>query len=111
PKTVDGGRDGIVCYNIGIDNTEISLPCILEAKCYATINAVGVRETSRLISRLITSVFGVLDTTSSIGNQAYKEIISDNHKVLIISAGDIIKILKNTYMTDLELLENYLSDF
>src|SRR5699024_12517177 len=29
PKTVDGGRDGIGFYNIGIDNTEISLPCIL----------------------------------------------------------------------------------
>jgi len=111
PKTVDGGRDGIGFYNIGIDNTEISLPCILEAKCYATSNSVGVRDTSRLISRLKTTDFGVLVTTSYIGNQAYKEIISDKHKVLIISGGDIIKILKNTYITDLELLENYLSDF
>ncbi|MCP1762460.1 O-acetyl-ADP-ribose deacetylase (regulator of RNase III) [Bradyrhizobium japonicum] len=37
---------------------------MLEAKCYGSGNSVGVREMSRLISRLRHRQFGVLVTTS-----------------------------------------------
>ena len=51
----------------------------LEAKCYAPGHGVGVRETSRLISRLRYRQFGVLVTTSHLDSQAYQEIREDGH--------------------------------
>ena len=65
----------------------------MEAKCYDFSNGVGVRETSRLISRLRYRQFGVIVTTSYLSEQAYKEIIEDNHPILVISAIDIANIL------------------
>jgi hypothetical protein len=65
----------------------------LEAKYYQPDHGVGVRETSRLISRLRHRQFGVLVTTSYVGEQAYKEIKQDGHPVLVLSGGDIVEIL------------------
>ena len=56
-------------------------------------NSVGVRETSRLISRLRHRQFGVLITTSFVHDQAYKEIKEDDHPILIVSASDIVDVL------------------
>jgi Restriction endonuclease len=47
----DGGRDGIGKLNIGRGPSAL-LDFALEAKCYGEGNSVGVREMSRLISRL-----------------------------------------------------------
>ena len=66
----------------------------LEAKCYAADNGVGVRELSRLISRLRHRQFGVLVTTSYLAPQAYAELRQDDHPVVVISARDIVDILK-----------------
>jgi restriction endonuclease Mrr len=54
---------------------------------------VGVRETSRLISRLRHREFGVLVTTSALDKQAYEEVRSDQHPIIVISGRDIAEIL------------------
>jgi Restriction endonuclease len=45
-------------------------------------SGVGVKELSRLISRLRHRQFGILVTTSYLGHQAYEELRSDRHPVL-----------------------------
>ena len=60
----DGGRDATGLYRIGKDAGSIDVEFALEAKCYAPSTAVGVRDTSRLISRLRHRQFGILVTTS-----------------------------------------------
>jgi len=90
----DGGRDAIGHYQIGVDSSSISVEFSIEAKCYSEDNSVGVRELSRLISRLRHRQFGVLVTTSWVHSQAYAEIQDDRHPIIIISGADIIAILK-----------------
>lgn len=90
--TRDGGRDAIGLYRIGHGDSAISVDFALEAKCYNLNNAVGVKEISRLISRLRHRQFGVLVTTSFLHSQAYREIKEDAHPVVIISARDIVDI-------------------
>jgi hypothetical protein len=98
---VDGGRDAIGKYRIGMGENSIDVEFALEAKCYGLKNAVGVKETSRLISRLRHRQFGIFVTTSYVHRQAYKEIKEDRHPVIIISASDIVKILKRAgYSTE-----------
>jgi len=71
----------------------------LEAKCYSPglngepCNTVGVRDVSRLISRLRHRQFGVLVTTSMVARQAYEEVREDRHPIIFLSGGDIVEIL------------------
>lgn len=93
----DGGRDAVGHYRIsthGKVNYPLKMDCALEAKCYAKNNSVGVREMSRLISRIRYRQFGVLVTTSYVHSQAYQEVIEDGHPILIITASDIGGILR-----------------
>ncbi len=96
-KSRDGGRDAIGIYNIGPNlgskGDRLSVEFALEAKCFEPGNSVGVRGTSRLISRLRHRQFGVLVTTSHVHDQTYREIKQDGHPVLILSGGDIVEIL------------------
>jgi hypothetical protein len=92
--TRDGGRDAYGYYKLGPEADAIRLDFALEAKCYAADNGVGVRELSRLISRLRHRQFGVLVTTSYLAPQAYEELREDDHPVVVISARDIVEILK-----------------
>jgi hypothetical protein len=92
--TRDGGRDAYGYYKLGPEADPIRLDFALEAKCYAADNGVGVRELSRLISRLRHRQFGVLVTTSYLAPQAYEELRDDDHPVVVISARDIVDILK-----------------
>ena len=75
---VDGGRDVIGRYLLGLSDDPVYAEFALEAKCYRpalhgqTANSVGVKEVSRLISRIRHRQFGVLVTTSMIGRQAYQ---------------------------------------
>ena len=88
----DGGRDAIGKYRIGNQDSHIGVIFALEAKCgYAQGN--GVKEMSRLISRLLHRQFGVFVTTSYLRKQAYEEITEDGHPVVVISGGDISSIL------------------
>jgi hypothetical protein len=91
----DGGRDAIGAYKIGNGLGAIDVEFALEAKCYKANSGVGVKELSRLLSRLRHRQFGVLVTTSYLSSQAYTELKEDAHPVVIISAKDIIEILKN----------------
>jgi len=60
----DGGRDAVGDYLLGPHSDPVAVEFALEAKCYTPTRGVGVRETSRLISRLRHRQFGVLVTTS-----------------------------------------------
>lgn len=85
----DGGRDALGLYRIGHLGDSIDVEFALEAKCYSMGHSVGVREVSRLISRLRHRQFGVLVTTSYVHDQAYREIKDDLHPVLVICGRDI----------------------
>lgn len=97
--SVDGGRDAIGRYLLGLPNDPVYVDFALEAKCYRpkldgrSLVAVGVKELSRLISRLRHRQFGVLVTTSIVGRQAYSEVREDKHPIIIISGQDIVEIL------------------
>ncbi|WZF90618.1 restriction endonuclease [Marinobacter metalliresistant] len=91
----DGGRDAVGAYRIGLGRSAIEVEFALEAKCYAPNGkGVGVRELSRLLSRLRHRQFGVLVTTSYLATQAYRELKEDQHPVVIISGIDIVTTLK-----------------
>ncbi len=93
----DGGRDALGYYVIGNGskaNYPLRIDCALEAKCYSKNNSVGVREMSRLISRIRYRQFGVMLTTSYVHKQAYEEVLEDGHPILIVSACDIAQILR-----------------
>jgi hypothetical protein len=95
---VDGGRDAVGKYRIGLPSNAVIVEFALEAKCYGLENSIRVRQTSRLISRIRHRQFGVLVTTSFVHHQAYKEIKEDGHPIIIISAIDIVQILKRSGM-------------
>ena len=97
--SVDGGRDAIGRYLLGVPDDPVYVDFALEAKCYqpgangAKVNSVGVKEVARLISRLRHRQFGVLVTTSVIGRQAYQEVREDRHPIVFLSGKDISEIL------------------
>ena len=94
----DGGRDAIGYYSIstgGKANYPLKIDCALEAKCYSADNSVGVKQMSRLISRIRYRQFGILVTTSYVHSQAYEEVVEDGHPILIVTASDIAGILRN----------------
>jgi hypothetical protein len=91
----DGGRDTIGRFRLGPVNDPIYLDFALEAKCYGVRSSIGVRELARLISRLRHRQFGVLVTTSYVDRQGYEEVRSDQHPIIILSARDIVDILRS----------------
>lgn len=105
----DGGFDAYGKYRIfnDVQNT-INVDFYLEAKCYSYNEQVGVKETSRLISRIKNRQFGILFTTSTIHSQAYKEVIEDGHPIVFIVAKDIGKFLfENENIKSTEDLEEW----
>jgi Restriction endonuclease AspBHI N-terminal/Restriction endonuclease len=90
----DGGRDAVGQLRIGKGAASILIDFAIEAKCYALTNAVGVREVSRLISRLRHRQFGILVTTSYLDAQAYREIKEDQHPIIVLAAVDIVEVLR-----------------
>jgi restriction endonuclease Mrr len=78
---------------VGPSSDPIRLSFALEAKRYSQANTVGVKEVSRLISRIKHREFGVLVTTSAVNPQAYKEIRTDQHPIVVITGRDIVQIL------------------
>ena len=104
----DGGRDAIGDYLIGPASDPVAVEFALEAKCYAPGNGVGVRQTSRLISRLRHRQFGVLVTTSHVDSQAYREIRDDGHPVVILAGRDVIDMLKRSGFDTVVALRKHL---
>jgi hypothetical protein len=111
----DGGRDAVGRLKIGLDIDPIFSEFSLEAKCYnpglnkSKINTVGVKETSRLISRIKNRQFGVLVTTSAISAEAYKEVRSDAQPIIFICGCDIVKILIERDINTIQKLKYYLN--
>jgi hypothetical protein len=106
PRSRDGGRDAIGRYMLGPAGDQIGLEFALEAKCYAPTNPVGVREVSRLISRIRHRMFGVLVTTSYLHRQACEEVRTDGHPIVLISGRDIVEVLKSHgYTTETAVME------
>jgi len=97
--SIDGGPDAIGRYVLGLKDDPVYVDFALEAKCYSpgfdgiAANTVGVREISRLISRLRHRQFGVLVTTSAIARQGYEEVREDSHPIIFIAGKDIAEIL------------------
>ena len=91
----DGGRDVIGKYKIGTNNSSYKFSYHLEAKRFKPDekHGIGVKFTSRLISRIKYREFGVFVTTSYIAEQAFEEIIEDNHPIIFITGRDIVEIL------------------
>lgn len=108
-RTRDGGRDAVGNYRIGSENGYIEVEFALEAKCWS--NNCNVKATSRLISRLKHRQFGIFVTTSAVGEQAYKEIVEDNHPVIILAGNDIADILINSGFKNKEEVEKWLNVF
>ena len=67
----------------------------LNSNGYGISNGVGVKEMSRLISRIRYRQFGILVTTSYVDNQAYAEVIEDEHPIIIVTATDIAAVLRS----------------
>lgn len=113
---VDGGRDGVGRYMLGLNDDPVYAEFSLEAKCYqppiggTRPNSVGVKEVSRLISRLRHRQFGVLVTTSVIGRQAYSEVREDRHPVIFICGRDIAEILIGQGFNTPQIVHRMLKD-
>lgn len=108
--SVDGGRDAVGRYLLGLSDDPVYAEFSLEAKCYRPAlsgegaSTVGVREVSRLISRIKHRQFGVLVTTSVVGRQAYEEVREDKHPIIFLSGKDIAEILTANGFNTRELL-------
>lgn len=106
----DGGRDAIGSYRIGPLESKLTIEFALEAKCKQRDSGSGVREVSRLISRLRHRQFGIFVTTSYVSTQAYREIVEDRHPVLVVSAVDIAYILLKSGYSTREKVRRWLED-
>ena len=99
---------------MGLDDDPVYAEFSLEAKCYRPplkgqrANPVGVKEVSRLISRIRHRQFGVFVTTSIIGRQVYQEVRRDGHPIIFISGGDIANILTAVGFNNATLVEEML---
>lgn len=89
----DGGRDGIGRYRIGQQQNCVTVDFALEAKCHSPNSGLGVKVLSRLISRLRHRQFGILVTTTFLGDQAYQELVEDDHPIVVCAGGDIAELL------------------
>jgi hypothetical protein len=107
----DGGRDAVGRYRLGYGPSAVLVDFALEAKCYRGSNSVGVKDLSRLISRLRHRQFGILVTTSYVATQAYREITEDQHPIVIIVARDIVAILRASGIGTEAEVQQWLSAF
>ena len=104
----DGGRDAVGKLRIGSGASGILVDFALEAKCYDTSTGVGVRDMSRLISRLRHRQFGILVTTSYVNLQAYREIKEDAHPIVVVSGADIVAILRGNNLSTPDSVQAWL---
>ncbi|MFH1981298.1 MAG: restriction endonuclease [Pseudomonadota bacterium] len=113
-NVIDGGRDAVGRYRLGLIDDPVKVEFALEAKCYAPSirdkrpSTVGVKGVARLISRLRHRQFGVLVTTSAIARQAYQEVREDKHPIVFISGKDIAEILITSGYNSKQILQNFL---
>ena len=104
----DGGRDAVGKYKIGTEDNYLTIDCALEAKLFGSDNGVGVRQMSRLISRIRYRQFGIFVTTSYIDGQAFLEVKEDGHPIVMITGRDIVWILKSKKQIGADNIEGWL---
>ncbi|MFF9426895.1 restriction endonuclease [Streptomyces sp. NPDC014746] len=104
----DGGRDAVGAYVLGPPASPISIDFALEAKCYSPDNGVGVREVSRLISRIRHRNFGVLVSTSYFNRQVQSEVQEDGHPIALVCGRDIIEALRQHGRTSVSAVRDWL---
>jgi len=106
----DGGRDAMGLFEIGEPPSGIRVEFALEAKCMSPSpsNSCGVRQVSRLLSRLRHRQFGIFVTTSCLGTQAYQELVEDQHPVVVIAGQDIVRTLRQTGLSTVEDISAWL---
>jgi hypothetical protein len=109
-KSADSGRDANGQVYVGPENDLLPLEFILEAKCYSRNNSVGVKETSRLVSRIRENQFGVLVTTSYVAKTAYEEVREGIRPVVILCGTDIISALRANGIYSKKLLDQWLTE-
>jgi len=105
----DGGKDVIGEYFLGHDNHQIRLSAYIEAKKWKLDSSIGVKPMMRLISRLRHRDIGVFITTSYFDRQVQQELIEDGHPVMLISGGDISKLLIKADLSDPDSLDAWIS--
>ena len=105
----DGGRDATGEYLLGPPADRIALDFALEAKCYKESNGVGVKEVSRLVSRLRHRQFGVFVTLSYFNQQVYDEVRSDGHPIALICGRDVVAALRGHGFGDVTSVELWLN--
>jgi hypothetical protein len=89
----DGGRDVLASYRVGHASHSVCLNVCLEAKKWHMSRAIGVRPVARLISRIKHRELGVFMTTSFFDRQVQQELIDDGHPIILLSGGDIARLL------------------
>jgi len=107
----DGGIDGIGLYKVFSNAPqEVLVDFYMQAKCYNPYtNDVGVKDTSRLISRIKDRQFGIMVTTSYVNKQAYQEILDDGHPIVIVTGKTIVDLLINQLeIRSLDTLKSWL---
>lgn len=104
----DGGRDAVGKYRLGTGLSGIEIDFAVEAKCYSPSKGVGVKQLSRLISRLRHRQFGILVTTSYLDRQAYAELKEDGHPIIVLSGRDIVELLFQTGVTAEGSIRDYI---
>ncbi|MFE3443723.1 restriction endonuclease [Nocardia sp. NPDC059180] len=110
PPSRDGGRDAIGQYLLGPTADRVSVVFGLEAKCYQEENGVGVKEMSRLISRIRHRQFGVFVTLSYFGAQVYKEVRDDGHPIAMICGRDVVDALRQNGHGDVHQVKAWLEN-
>lgn len=92
PPTKDGGRDVVGSYKVGHDQHQVKLSVFVEAKQWKD-RSIGVKPMARLLSRLRHRDLGVFVTTTYFDQQVQAELIEDEHPVLLVSGGDLARLL------------------
>ena len=115
-NSVDGGRDALGRHRLGLNTDPVYVEFSLEAKLYNPgynnkLNSIGVKQVSRLISRIRNRQYGVLVTTSVISRQVYQEVRSDKHPIIFISGKDIVNILLKVGINSKSSLNDFLNQF
>jgi hypothetical protein len=96
----DRGRDVTATYRVGHGSHEVALAAAVEAKHWKPTSGIGVKPMARLISRLRHRDLGVFVTTGYFDRQVQEELIEDRHPVILISGGDIARLLISHELED-----------
>lgn len=110
PPSRDGGRDAVGTYMLGPGADRVAVEFALEAKCYRETNSVGVKEMSRLISRIRHRQFGVFVTLSYFAKQVYEEVREDGHPIVMICGRDVVDSLRRKGYSDPERLRKWMDE-